>query len=366
MTQLAQGRKASLVLSPGEAYRVSTPGTATVTPAYGAPGGVTTITSGFAEFGPYDAPAKLELNAVAQAADYALKQVAPAATIDITIAERDAPTAAMLADTRSTYRLSSPPYTRYTSNGTALAEAGGAGIDPVTETIPTPSGAVTLTTTRTLSSLEAAAAIPNKSRFVSNLGGGATLYSNGVRFKAPREILTDCLDADVSTTTANADATNGTKLAQLEFPKLARPGDRMFLDVMMSKSGITETVEWFFRFGPTGTATDPHIIFTPAGTTSPSGLGTPGSANMCTAANISLGTRLRWRFNSLTTIKKLGNATNANSNGGVSTVAKQDVATIGDISTAMQYLTIWAKKSATTEIITLDDALLYWLPSAKG
>lgn len=40
--------------------------------------------------------------------------------IDVSAAQVNAPSAAMLADLNATYRLNVSPYTRYTSNGTAL------------------------------------------------------------------------------------------------------------------------------------------------------------------------------------------------------------------------------------------------------
>lgn len=74
MSDLAQGYSASLILSPGEAYRVSTGGVATVTPAYGAPVVTTTITAQSLQFGPYGAHAKLEVVAVTGKASYGLVQ----------------------------------------------------------------------------------------------------------------------------------------------------------------------------------------------------------------------------------------------------------------------------------------------------
>lgn len=52
--------------------------------------------------------------------------------IDLTSAQINAPTAAMLADINATYRLNVAPYTRYQSTGTALVEAGGASPDGTT------------------------------------------------------------------------------------------------------------------------------------------------------------------------------------------------------------------------------------------
>ncbi len=78
MTLLAQGRRASLVLDVGQVYRISTPGQATVTPAYGAPAGTTTVTAASQDFGPYSAPAKLELVAVAGDTEYSLRALRPA------------------------------------------------------------------------------------------------------------------------------------------------------------------------------------------------------------------------------------------------------------------------------------------------
>lgn len=49
------------------------------------------------------------------------------APIDVTAAQVATPSAAMLADLNSTFRLNVAPYTRFVSNGTALVSFGGAG-----------------------------------------------------------------------------------------------------------------------------------------------------------------------------------------------------------------------------------------------
>lgn len=51
----------------------------------------------------------------------------PIMPVLITVAERDAPTAIMLADRGATYQLATAPYTRYQSNGVGLLQLGGVG-----------------------------------------------------------------------------------------------------------------------------------------------------------------------------------------------------------------------------------------------
>lgn len=70
MADLSQGSRAELIIGPGEVYRVSTSGTATVEAAYGAPAGTTTINASSMDFGPYDANAKLILRAISGQASY--------------------------------------------------------------------------------------------------------------------------------------------------------------------------------------------------------------------------------------------------------------------------------------------------------
>lgn len=82
MSDLSQSQTASLVLNPGDAYRISTGGTATVKVIYGAPSGTTTITANFATFGPYDAPAKLDVTAVSGVASYSLLAAIPVTKVD--------------------------------------------------------------------------------------------------------------------------------------------------------------------------------------------------------------------------------------------------------------------------------------------
>lgn len=74
MPDIAQGNNAKLILAPGEVYRVTAVGTATVQAAYGAPSGTTTVTAASRDFGPYDAHAKLVLTAVSGPVNYQLRQ----------------------------------------------------------------------------------------------------------------------------------------------------------------------------------------------------------------------------------------------------------------------------------------------------
>ena len=74
MADIAQGNRAELILNPGDVYRVSTGGTATVEAVYGAPAGTTTITAATQDFGPYAANAKLIVRAVSGPASYSINQ----------------------------------------------------------------------------------------------------------------------------------------------------------------------------------------------------------------------------------------------------------------------------------------------------
>lgn len=71
MSQISAGNHANIILQPGQVVRVSTGGTATVVASYGAPAGTTTVTASTKDFGPYAVPAKLRVNAVTGAADFA-------------------------------------------------------------------------------------------------------------------------------------------------------------------------------------------------------------------------------------------------------------------------------------------------------
>ncbi len=71
MPDLAQGYSANIVLNAGDSVRVSTTGQATVTSAYGAPAGTTTLTANTQTFGSYQVPAKLRLTAVSGSCNYA-------------------------------------------------------------------------------------------------------------------------------------------------------------------------------------------------------------------------------------------------------------------------------------------------------
>lgn len=76
MSNISSSNHANLILKPGEIYRVSTGGVATVTAAYGAPAGVTTVTASTQDFGPYTANAKLRVDAVTGTASYRLLDAA--------------------------------------------------------------------------------------------------------------------------------------------------------------------------------------------------------------------------------------------------------------------------------------------------
>lgn len=85
MADLSQGSHANLILEPGDVFRVSTSGVATVLSIYGAPAGTTTLTARSQDFGPYSVPAKLRVDALTGAASYAeLVEVAPAILRDST------------------------------------------------------------------------------------------------------------------------------------------------------------------------------------------------------------------------------------------------------------------------------------------
>ena len=74
MADIAQGNRAELILNPGDVYRVSTGGSATVEAVYGAPAGTTTVTASTQDFGPYAANAKLIVRAVSGPASYSINQ----------------------------------------------------------------------------------------------------------------------------------------------------------------------------------------------------------------------------------------------------------------------------------------------------
>lgn len=70
MADLSQGAHANLILEPGDVFRVSTSGVATVLSIYGAPAGTTTLTARSQDFGPFSVPAKLRVDAIDGAATY--------------------------------------------------------------------------------------------------------------------------------------------------------------------------------------------------------------------------------------------------------------------------------------------------------
>ena len=77
MADISQGNRAELILNPGDVYRVSTGGSATVEAVYGAPAGTTTVTASTQDFGPYAANAKLIVRAVTGSASYGINQATP-------------------------------------------------------------------------------------------------------------------------------------------------------------------------------------------------------------------------------------------------------------------------------------------------
>ena len=77
MADISQGNRAELILNPGDVYRVSTGGSATVEAVYGAPTGTTTVTASTQDFGPYYANAKLIVRAVSGPASYSINQAVP-------------------------------------------------------------------------------------------------------------------------------------------------------------------------------------------------------------------------------------------------------------------------------------------------
>lgn len=77
MADISQGNRAELILNPGDVYRVSTGGSATVEAVYGAPAGTTTVTASTQDFGPYAANAKLIVRAVTGSCSYGINQAVP-------------------------------------------------------------------------------------------------------------------------------------------------------------------------------------------------------------------------------------------------------------------------------------------------
>ncbi len=73
MADISQGNRAELIMNPGDVYRVSTGGVATVEAVYGAPAGTTTVTASSQDFGPYGANAKLIVRAVTGSCGYTLR-----------------------------------------------------------------------------------------------------------------------------------------------------------------------------------------------------------------------------------------------------------------------------------------------------
>jgi hypothetical protein len=69
MSDIAQGNFAKIVLKPGDSYRVTTSGVATVESRYGAPAGTTTVTANSVTFGPYNVEASLKVTAVTGSCD---------------------------------------------------------------------------------------------------------------------------------------------------------------------------------------------------------------------------------------------------------------------------------------------------------
>jgi lysophospholipase L1-like esterase len=69
MSDISQGNFAKIVLKPGDSYRVTTSGVATVESRYGAPAGTTTVTANSVTFGPYNVEASLKVTAVTGSCD---------------------------------------------------------------------------------------------------------------------------------------------------------------------------------------------------------------------------------------------------------------------------------------------------------
>lgn len=72
MTKLSSGQSASLILEVGDSYTIGTTGSATVKGIYGAPSVTTPLNSNFQVFGPYGAPAKLDIQCISGSTSYDL------------------------------------------------------------------------------------------------------------------------------------------------------------------------------------------------------------------------------------------------------------------------------------------------------
>lgn len=208
----------------------------------------------------------------------------------------------------------------------------------------------------TLATLPAASAYQGKAT-ITDLGGGTDVISNLARFRPVNGVATIGTKDTRSATTTAAE----TMLAQFAVPNCIGIGDTLELNFSQTKSATSETCTWYVRFGPATDLSNAHLLYTPPG------LGTPGSTAMVSGTNISGGVRLRFRFDSLTSVQKTGNATASNSYGGNSTTAfAAQVTGLSNIQAATQYLTISCAKSAGVESVAVEDASLVWLSSTNG
>lgn len=231
--------------------------------------------------------------------------------------------------------------------------------NPATEQVQLPGGpSAAIVIERTLATVEPAAQIPGRYRYIKDAAAGVETRSNGVRHRPVNgEAVLGTKDG---TTLINAAAETALWMCAVPWQLLGL-GDLLELELTQTKDAGASTITWFVHFGPLGTIADPHILITP---------GTPdtnGSVNMVTAANRSGGSRLQWRIESNTSLQKLGNITAANSFGGISGApVPAPITGLGAILTQPNYLTVSAAGAGAAEGVQLVGATLRLICSQNG
>jgi hypothetical protein len=171
-----------------------------------------------------------------------------------------------------------------------------------------------------------------------------TVRSDGTRYKpVGGTAILSSLGAEIGTS-----GTTEVILHQAFIPAgLIKAGDTIRKQISLSKNGASETSDYSFRLGAAGTIADTQLQ----------------TFQILAAASRTLGMMAEWKVLSATTIRRIGNGSQATPFAGAATATRPDAATIPNIETNNLYLSAGILMSSTTEIVTMHAMAFEWVAS---
>lgn len=191
----------------------------------------------------------------------------------------------------------------------------------------------------------AAAAGNGAIRFVSDIGGGVLVQSNGTTWGP--------LNGRALLGRLEAEATGIAAVAQRVLRVLLPAGvpldqDDLLIDIAAAKSGATDNAQLFAYIGPTGDSTDTVIT------------GLNGTAMMGTTGR-TCGMLYPVRRYSATAARRIGSITAGSSGiGSSSTGVAVANTTVPNMDSAAKYLSVYVVSGGATDTVSVQRCNIYW------